>query len=258
MGRYHDFDEEFARADQREKELQRQLGMDDGVSTPRPASTPQQGFGGYNNTPGGFGNNYNGYNNGFGAYNNNAGNYGAANNYSFQPPQQFGTAFAGRNVYTRTADPRATKRAFTAISVIFYFVSVVLLGVMVIVATKLHEDYKGCTADVQAQVLGNRSAMKRTSGNKVRTKYYAVYSYEFEGKQYKGVSKTGSTNPKYRAGDIVTIHVDPDDPTRFYDQRDDYVVYTVLGSIGGSFFLLAVVFTVAGHKVKKKMQSSMQ
>jgi hypothetical protein len=57
MGRYHDFDEEFARADQREKELQRQLGMDDGVSTPRPASTPQQGFGGYNNTPGGFGNN---------------------------------------------------------------------------------------------------------------------------------------------------------------------------------------------------------
>ena len=108
MDRYHDFDEEFARADQREKELQRQLGMDDGVSTPRPASTPQQGFGGYNNTPGGFGSNYNGYNNGFGAYNNNAGNYG------FQPPQQFGTAFAGRNVYTRTADPRATKRAFTS------------------------------------------------------------------------------------------------------------------------------------------------
>ena len=141
---------------------------------------------------------------------------------------------------------------------IFYFVSVVLLGVMVIVAAKLHEDYKGCTADVQAQVLGNRSAMKRTSGNKVRTKYYAVYSYEFEGKQYKGVSKTGSTNPKYRVGDIVTIHVDPSDPTRFYDQREDYVVYTVLGSIGGSFFLLAVVFTVAGHKVKTKMQSSMQ
>ena len=78
MGNYHDFDDEFARADAREKELERQMNMKDGVSSPS-----NYNAGGYGYAPPPQNNYYGGYNQG-GYYNGaNQGGYGSMQNPNY-------------------------------------------------------------------------------------------------------------------------------------------------------------------------------
>ena len=244
MSRYDDHSDEFARADAREKELQRQLGMDDGISSPRPANTQQQNFNGYNN--------YN-YNNNYNPYNHNGTN-------GFAPAGPGNAPFYyTRPVYDPRTDPRVRRKAFTIISVVFFGISLILITIMMIVVLHMRKDYKNCTVDVEATYVGSEVKMvKRSRSNVYRTMYYAVYRYEYNSQQYRGTSKAGSTSKRHAVGDKVTIHIDPDDPTHFYDIREDYLVIAILSSIAGFFFLLALIFTIVGSKMKKRIQSMMQ
>ena len=72
MGRFHDYEDEFARADARERELQRQLQMQDGISMPNSTGGPEP-----NCAPGFDPNHYQGYGPDYNPYY----NQGASPNY---------------------------------------------------------------------------------------------------------------------------------------------------------------------------------
>ena len=232
MGRFHDYEDEFARADARERELQRQLGMQDGPSRPR--ST----------------NNFNNYNN-YKNYN----NYNMQNNYR-QPDVR---NYAGQSSFVNRSgnvfNPQAAKTAFTVLAVIFYIASAFLLAVMFVVIRYMRTNYEKCTVEVEAVVVQNVLSSKSSSNG---TSVYPVFRYEYNGKVYQQRSRIGRKPAKYSEGEQVTLHIDPDNPSRFYDEKEDTLVMIVISSIAGFFFMLALVFTVCAAVKKKQIQSMMQ
>lgn len=251
MGRYNDYDDELRRAEAHEKELERRMKMQDGASSPSSRPT------GYNNY-----NNYNRYpNNSFqGAPN----NYGGYNNYA-APPQQSIWDGASQSKFVNAVnkearlqlrgDPRAAKTAFTAIAVIFYFVAVIIFAIMIIVVENMKKDYEKCTQEVEAVVVRNDLVKKRSGKG---TLYYPVYEYEYNGKKYLQQGPVGNKSIRHDVGDKVTIHIDPDRPSRFYDEKEDRIVTVVMSLIAVFFFVIALIFTVSSVKAKKRIQSIMR
>ena len=241
MGRFHDYEDEFARADARERELQRQMGMQDGPS--RKSSTfdynRQSSYGGYNN------------------YNNNY-------NYSAPPQQQsvwngvnqsrfINSIGAGKR--GQISNPRAAKVALTVLAVIFFIVSVFLLAVMYVTVKVMRDGYDKCTLEVDAVVVQN---VLSSRGSNKGSSYYPVFKYEYDGKVYQQKSSSGKKPAKYEVGDKVTLHINPDKPMQFYDEKEDTLVMIIISSIAGFFFVLSLIFTVASIAAKKKIQTMLE
>ncbi len=243
MGRFHDYEDEFARADASERELQRQMGMQDGPSSK--SSTfdynRQNNYGGYNT----FNNNYN-------------------NNFSAPPQQQ--SVWNGVNQSTfinrigggrqrQISNPRAAKLAMTVLAVIFFIVSLFLLAVMYVTVKVMRDGYDKCTLEVEAVVVQN--VLSSTGSNK-GSSYYPVFRYEYDGKVYQQKSSSGRKPAKYEIGDKVTLHINPDKPMQFYDEKEDKLVMIIISSIAGFFFVIALIFTALSISKKKQIQSMME
>jgi hypothetical protein len=75
--------------------------------------------------------------------------------------------------------------------------------------------------------------------------------YEFGGKQYTKTSREGEYPAKYTVGQKVNIHINPDDPSKFYINNDEAVVIASLSIISGGFLLIALMFMVMFIKLQK-------
>lgn len=220
------YEEEIARAEAHEKELQRQLGMDDGVSQARPRS-----YGG------GFTNNaYSGYNS---AYNN------APQNY----PGAYGQVRVNGVQAFRRVDPSRSALALRIIGVIFIFTAGLMIGVMMIVLNAIRDDYERCTEQTQATVVEN---IRNGSGS-----YNPVFRYEVNGKIYTEKSSVGNKPAKYQINETVTLHYDPSNPKRAYVEKQDGIVLAVLVPLGTLFGIFGILFIVLSVKMKHKARDMM-
>ncbi|MBR5362313.1 MAG: DUF3592 domain-containing protein [Oscillospiraceae bacterium] len=94
---------------------------------------------------------------------------------------------------------------------------------------------KRCVREVRAEVVEMREC--RAGGD---VTYQPFYSYTFNGQTYE-VSGSGSSNMEtYHAGQHVTLHINPDDPTEFTDKKRD----KRLGLFAGTIFLAFIGFGV--------------
>ena len=263
MGK-NDYEDEFARADARERELQRQMNMKDGVSAPNNPSGSNAGGYGYNPTPQ---NNYYGNFN-QGGYNNYAGQGGYGNGYAQNPnyppfyssdhPQQ--GVYNRANMYAANSLPpsyNSSRKAATIMAVVFTLVGVLLLALMIIITTSMKKKYERCTATVDGIVIENILETHADDDGTSRS-YYPVFKYEYEGRTYTEKSNSGRYPAKYQIGDPVTVHLNPNKPSEFYVDKDDFIVKLVLSIISGVFILLGVILIFVSAKMKKKQQSSLQ
>lgn len=263
MGNYRDHEEEFARADARERELQRQMSMEDGVSAPNNQSGSNAGNYGYGSVQQ---NNSYGYQQG--GYNNFAGQGGYGNRYMQNPnyppfynsdhPQQ-GVYNRGNMYAARSAPPsqQASLKALTIISVVFILVAVLMFALMIIITTSMKKKYARCTAEVDGIVIEN-ILETRTDNDGTSRSYYPVFKYEYEGRTYTERSNSGRYPAKYQVGDNVTVHVNPDKPSEFYVDKDDFIITLVFSIIGGVFLILGIVFIIIRTKTKHRQQMALQ
>ena len=272
MGNYRDLEDEFARADARERELQRQMSMEDGVSAPNNQSGSNAGNYGYgsvqqNNS---YGYQQGGYNNFAqqGGYNNFAGQGGYGNRYMQNPnyppfynsdhPQQ-GVYNRGNMYAARSAPPsqQASLKALTIISVVFILVAVLMFALMIIITTSMKNKYARCTAEVDGIVIEN-ILETHTDNDGTSRSYYPVFKYEYEGRTYTERSNSGRYPAKYQVGDNVTVHVNPDKPSEFYVDKDDFIITLIFSIIGGVFLILGIVFIIIRTKTKHRQQMALQ
>ena len=229
MRRRDDYDEAFARADAREKELQRQLGMSDGVKTTPPRS---------------FNNNFNRF-----------------NTYSVRPPmgnapyqgtnmQQAPMGFQRNNVYMRS-DPRSVSRALSLLAAFFYILTVILATVGVVAVVSIRNTYSSCTETVEGTVIENEY-------NRSKDVYYPVFQYKYGDSVYNETSNHGSKPAKYTVGEKVTVHVNPDNPSVYYVDKTDYIVIIVMSILTGAFLALAIALTFARARVRKDAHGALQ
>lgn len=94
---------------------------------------------------------------------------------------------------------------------------------------------KRCVKEVRAEIV--RMDEHRSDDGST---YQPVYSYTFNGETYE-VKGNGSSNMEtYHAGQHVTLHINPDEPTEFTDKRRD----KKLGLFAGTLFLAFIGFGV--------------
>lgn len=238
MGRY-DYEDEMRRADEHEKELQRRMSMDDGV---------------HSKTVSGFAprdNNYMGAN-----PNNIYGNqHYAPNGYNAAPagmPRYMQTGRQYRRVYGAAADPVKSKRALNALAAIFLILAIVLFAIMGFVVYAMHRSYERCTATTQATVVEN---VRKSSSSKT---YAPVFEYKGNDTVYRQQSSLYEKPARYKVGEVVELHYNPFDPEEYYVDKNIWIVFLVMGTVGGSFALVGIICLAAKSKVNKRQQNMMQ
>ena len=271
MGRY---DDEFARADARERELQRQLQMQDGISTPNSTGGPAP-----NCAPGFDPNHYQGYGPNYNPYFNQGASpdygpnyypynpYNAQNGFGNMPmygdqstSKRTGFLNYNNNIYNRKpVSMRSTKRAFGVLTIVFFCIGLILLGVMYLCLRSMRSQYDRCNADVQA-VVEDIKVETRADDDGIGSHdvYFPVVRYEYDGKQYRNQYDVYDTVSKYREGQSFTIHVNPNDPNEFYIEKNDGEIIVALLILAGGFFALGIMFFIIFLRCGKKMHTQMQ
>lgn len=226
MGNYNNYEDEFVRADARERELERQLSMKDSTSAANNAQGGSSPFYGYQNVP----------NNGF-QYNT------QTDGYDYSP-------YYDKN--GKPISPRSARNIITVLSVVFFVIAMFLLVLMFIIVHSMRMSYARCSADVQGVVVDNVFEHNDDDGT-----YYPVFKYEYHGKSFEQKSTSGRYPAQYRIGDRVIVHVNPDDPGEYYVDKDDGIVIMALSVLSGAFLVLGVMFVIVSVKSKRNERNSM-
>ena len=164
------------------------------------------------------------------------------------------------NMYAaRSAPPsqQASLKALTIISVVFILVAVLMFALMIIITTSMKNKYARCTAEVDGIVIEN-ILETHTDNDGTSRSYYPVFKYEYEGRTYTERSNSGRYPAKYQVGDNVTVHVNPDKPSEFYVDKDDFIITLIFSIIGGVFLILGIVFIIIRTKTKHRQQMALQ
>lgn len=154
------------------------------------------------------------------------------------------------NLY-RTNNPKVVGTFFIVFSVIF-----IIIGICAACAPKMKS--KKCTETVMAEVidlLPVKSSSKSGRGhNRTSITYRPVFSYTYNGKDYRAESSTSSDPPAFQVGETVKLKIDPNNPKNFYAPSDK--TYGLLGIIfsamGGIFLLIGILLVALAVKADKK------
>lgn len=92
---------------------------------------------------------------------------------------------------------------------------------------------KRCVTPVEAQVI---RMLEHESDD--GSTYSPVYEFTFNGQSYEANGEFSSNMERYRVGDSVTLHINPDDPNEFTDPKRDKKLLII---ISGFFVIFAGV-----------------
>lgn len=211
MGNGFDYEDEFARADAREKQLQRQLNMKDGVNIQSNANGYYQ-------------------------------NYGQYDGYDYSP------------FYDKKGSPissRSARHLLTGLSVMFFVLALFLAVLMFVIVHSMRQSYARCSVEVQGVIVDN---VISRSGNE--STCFPVIRFEYKGREYEQKSDSGSYPVKYETGQVVTVHINPDNPKELYIEKDDSTVISGLSVISGAFLVLGIMLVIVSVKSKRNERNS--
>lgn len=130
---------------------------------------------------------------------------------------------------------------------VFHFVilAVVVFAIGIFNGVSLNYKEKHCTKDMRAEIV-RVEAHRKTQGKTTRTVYTPYFTYSSNGKNFKGHAKYTTINGKYKAGDIIKIKIDPENPKKYLVENDiaDYRSSCKVGMDFGFLALFLVVFAI--------------
>lgn len=85
--------------------------------------------------------------------------------------------------------------------------------------------------------------------------YAPVYEYEVDGVTHINVGEVASSPAKYKVGDKITIHYDPDDPGKSYFNDTSKYYRIIYGALGGALLLFGAVIMIRAIKKLKNSTS---
>ncbi len=158
-----------------------------------------------------------------------------------------------KTVY-RTNNPKTVGIFFILFSILFIIVGIVVLMIPKFKAQK-------CTESVRAEVVENLlvegSHRSKNGHHRASVTYKPVFSFTYNGKDYRIESKSSSDPPAFQQGEIVELKINPDDPTDFYAPSDKTtrfigVIFTAMGAL---FLIIGIVLRVVPGKNEKSESS---
>lgn len=133
------------------------------------------------------------------------------------------------------------KSSFISIFFLLSCIVLMLVGIVLFVSPIIKKGK--CTEEVTAVVVGEvitHSERKDGDGLLTVADYHKpVFSYHYDGQDYRVTSKEGSDPPKYNIGDHIELKIDPSNPQYYYDSSSK--VSFILGAIFGTLGLVGTV-----------------
>lgn len=156
-----------------------------------------------------------------------------------------------RITLSKNNNPKVVGTFFIVFSVIF-----IMIGIFVSLVPKMKSSK--CTETVMAEVIElipvQSSSTSGKGHHRTSITYRPVFSYTYNGKDYRAESGTSSDPPAFKVGEEVELKIDPDNPKDFYAPSDK--TYALLGIIfsamGGVFLFLGIMIVALAKKEEKK------
>ncbi len=130
---------------------------------------------------------------------------------------------------------------------VFHFIifAVVVLAVGTFRGVSLNYKEKHCTQTVMAEIV-RVETHRKNEGRTRQTVYTPYFTYSTEGKVFSGHAKYTTIKQKYKAGDIIEIRIDPENPEKYLVENDisDYRSSYEVGMGYGVLALFLVVFAI--------------
>lgn len=127
----------------------------------------------------------------------------------------------------------------------FYVLILVSAAVFVIGffnMASLNYKQKHCIQYIKAEIIRIEKDTQ-TSGRITTTVYTPHFTYNSDGKNFKGHAKYTTVNGKYKTGDIIKIKIDPENP-KIYLVENDIMDYRSSYEVGMNFGFIALFLVV--------------
>lgn len=99
-----------------------------------------------------------------------------------------------------------------------------------------------CTILVNATVTD--IVRDRTTSDNGTSYYCPVFEYEVNGQQIRRKSPYGKSKPQFRIGEKVSLHVNPEDATDFYHDKNGSQTISTIFTATGILLICAGIFIV--------------
>ena len=135
----------------------------------------------------------------------------------------------------------AGKEVMLLIVSIFMFIGILFIGISIGFSRRIRRRKKACTQSVNAKVVDMECIKNMsTESDRPNCMWYPVYEYWAGNRSCRVRSHVGGGKNAFRIGQTVTLLVDPEIPTEFYNPSDSM---NILQKI---FLMAGVVSVFAG------------
>jgi len=114
-------------------------------------------------------------------------------------------------------------------------------GVIFMRAAKIMNS--NCTAETVAVVQENYQEETPDEEDQVTYKYFPVFQYKIEGKEYTTKGPIGTISPRHQPGDQVTLKYDPADPNVIEepgDSKSAMILGIICAAAGAGLLILGI------------------
>ncbi|MDE6425017.1 MAG: DUF3592 domain-containing protein [Ruminococcus sp.] len=136
--------------------------------------------------------------------------------------------------------------------VIFVIISAVTIFMGTWLTINLKEHKQRCTESVTAKIVENitvRSRKKTKHGHRTVTTYRPVFSFEYDGNNYRVESSSSHKPALFDVGEHTKIKINPDAPDEIYVPADKFSDYAgiIFVAVGVIFLAVGILVIVKSH-----------
>ncbi len=139
--------------------------------------------------------------------------------------------------------PHKARRLLTGFAIACFAGAAVLLTILIVILNSHGKMYDRCTVEVVGVVADNIK-----NGTEKDSAVFPVFRYEYKGRTYKVKSDSPAA---YSIGEYRTIHINPDDPSEYYIDKDDSTAVAALSVLSGAFAVLGIMLVIVIVKSKR-------
>ena len=94
------------------------------------------------------------------------------------------------------------------------------------------------------------------NGSSENSVVFPVFRYEYRGRTYVQQAQSGDYPAQFSVGDHRTIHINPNDPSEYYTDKDDSSAAVALVLLAAVFAALGVMLVIVIVKSKRNEQNT--
>lgn len=151
----------------------------------------------------------------------------------------------------RPISPRKARHLLVGFTVVFFALSAAALIILFVIMHSRGKMYDRCSVEVVGVVVDNVR-----NGSSENSVVFPVFRYEYNGRTYTQQAQSGDYPAQYSIGEHRTIHINPNDPSEYYIDKDDSTAVKALALLASVFAALGVMMIVVIVKSKRNEQNT--